>query len=118
MAWRIGETFGDGRCRAASAERNRDPILVVLEWVLPERGLVLEIGSGTGQHVVHFARALPRLIWQPDAELRAFDPHWGVRDLEDVQRAASSAGFALSEVIDMPANNLSLVFRKTVLASA
>jgi len=52
-----------------------------------------------------------------DAELRAFDPKWGVRDLEDVQQAASSAGFALSEVTDMPANNLSVVFRKTASAS-
>jgi len=212
MAWRIGETLSDGRCRAASAERNRDPILAVLARVLPERGLVFEIGSGTGQHIVHFARALSKLVWQPsdvdaelrrsvsawiaqerltnvrepvpldvhqrewpvteadaiicinvlhvapwattpalfagaarvlasggvlylygpyrrggrhiapsnerfDAELRAFDPQWGVRDLEDVQRAASSGGFALSEVTDMAANNLSVVFRKTVIAS-
>ena len=79
MAWRIGETLNDGRCRAASAERNRDPILTVLERVLPERGLVLEIGSGTGQHIVHFARALPRLVWQPtdvDAELRRSVSAW------------------------------------------
>ncbi len=48
-----------------SAERNRAPISKVLSQVLPESGVVLEVGSGTGQHVVHFARAMPNLIWQP-----------------------------------------------------
>lgn len=48
-----------------AAERNREPILAVLQRVLPERGLVLEIASGTGQHVVYFARHLPGLTWQP-----------------------------------------------------
>ena len=41
------------------------PISEVLSQVLPERGVVLEVGSGTGQHVVEFARAMPNLIWQP-----------------------------------------------------
>lgn len=48
-----------------ACERNRRPILEVLEQVLPEQGLVLEIGSCTGQHVVYFARALTALTWQP-----------------------------------------------------
>ena len=58
---------------SAAAERNKDPILTVLESVLPATGSVLEIASGTGQHVCFFAQALPGLHWQPsepDAPLR------------------------------------------------
>jgi len=208
VAWRMGENLGDGRCSAPAAERNRGPILDVLKRVLPPQGLVLEIGSGTGQHAVHFAKFLPRLVWQPsdldpeyrrsvsawtrhegmanvrepvaldvrqrpwpiaradaivcinvvhvspwaatlalidgartvlsergvlflygpyrraghatapsnekfDAELRAHDPQWGLREVEDIAEAAARAGFALCEVVEMPANNLSLVFRTT-----
>src|SRR3989344_2654005 len=48
-----------------SCERNKDPILAVLKEVLPHSGLVLEIGSGTGQHAAYFASHLPQLTWQP-----------------------------------------------------
>jgi len=48
-----------------------------------------------------------------DASLRARDPAWGVRDLEDVVAAAGRAGLALASVEEMPANNLSAIFRKT-----
>ena len=48
-----------------------------------------------------------------DERLRAEDPRWGVRDLADVERVAKAAGFRLAEVVPMPANNLSLVFRFT-----
>src|SRR3954470_7645385 len=54
-----------GGLHAAATERNRGPILEVLRRVLPPAGLVLEIASGTGQHVVFFAGALPALTWQP-----------------------------------------------------
>ena len=47
-----------------ACERNRDPILSVLRKHFGDRKRVLEIGSGTGQHAVHFAGALPQLIWQ------------------------------------------------------
>ena len=47
-----------------ASERNRDPILGVLQPFFADRLRVLEIGSGTGQHAVHFARALPWLRWQ------------------------------------------------------
>jgi tRNA G46 methylase TrmB len=57
--------YMDAREIAPSPERNKQPILEVLARVLPPRGLVLEIGSGTGQHVAHFAKALPALSFQP-----------------------------------------------------
>jgi cyclopropane fatty-acyl-phospholipid synthase-like methyltransferase len=47
-----------------ACERNREPILEVLREHLADRHRVLEIGSGTGQHAVHFAAALPHLVWQ------------------------------------------------------
>jgi SAM-dependent methyltransferase len=53
------------RLSAPSALRNRAPILEVLRTHLPPTGMVLEIASGTGEHVVHFAEALPSLGWQP-----------------------------------------------------
>src|SRR5436853_2915188 len=55
----------DRRETAPSPERNKQPILDILTRVLPSSGLVLEIGSGTGQHVAHFAKALPGLTFQP-----------------------------------------------------
>ena len=69
----------DGRLVVSSADRNRGPILKVLERVLPKTGLVLEIASGTGQHVVHFAQALRGLSWQPtdmDAACRRSISAW------------------------------------------
>ena len=49
---------------APACERNSDPILAVLREHFADRRHVLEIGSGTGQHAVHFAAALPDLVWQ------------------------------------------------------
>jgi SAM-dependent methyltransferase len=200
----------DGRHYSPSAARNSGPIREVLEKVLPKSGIALEIGSGTGEHVVCFAKALPGLLWQPsdpdpasrasieawlaaeglanirtpvaidtreaswgveddvpfaavislnmihispwesalgllagagrllrpegilylygpfmrggvhtapsnaafDADLKRRDPRWGVRDIDDLVREAASHGLELHEVIEMPANNLSLVFVK------
>lgn len=51
--------------RAPAADRNREPILAVLRDVLPKAGVVLEIASGTGQHVAFFAAELPGLTFQP-----------------------------------------------------
>jgi hypothetical protein len=47
-----------------ASERNRGPILAVLREHFADRHSVLEVGSGTGQHAVHFAAALPQLLWQ------------------------------------------------------
>lgn len=193
--------------QAPAAARNRQPILDVLTPRLPARGLVLEIASGSGEHIVHFAEALPDLVFQPsdpspearasiddwaqslalgnvrlalaldaagdlwplecanavlccnmihiapweaavgliagasrilqkdgtlylygpyrrggrhtapsneafDLDLRRRNPAWGVRDLETVASLAEAQGFGLPEIIDMPANNLSLVFKR------
>jgi len=179
----------------------------VLQSILPECGLVLEVASGTGEHIVHFARTFPKLLWQPsdpepsalrsieawragsglpnllpvvsldaragqwpvagadavlainmvhispwaatvglirgarrllgagaplylygayrqagvetapsneafDASLRARNPEWGLRNLDEVVSEAEANGFALELVQSMPANNLSVVFRK------
>ena len=75
-----------GRSRAAdarhfspSAARNRGPILEGLSCILPKKGIVLEIGSGTGEHAVHFAKALSCLDWlprDPDAASRASIKAW------------------------------------------
>ncbi|SAK86836.1 SAM-dependent methyltransferase [Caballeronia catudaia] len=76
------------RRRAPAAERNRDAILSVLARVLPPDGIVLEIASGTGQHAVHCASALPGIVWQPsdpDADARnsiaAWRAHAGLANL-------------------------------------
>ncbi|QGM44772.1 DUF938 domain-containing protein [Methylocystis heyeri] len=199
--------MSDKRLYSAAAARNREPILSVLRGVLPARGLVLEVASGSGEHVVHFAAALPRVTFAPsdpgqkaresvaawiassglenvqpplaldaaqapwpiaradaiicinmvhispwaatmglfenaaailptgaplylygpykrdgahiaqsnadfDAGLRAQDPSWGVRDLEEVADLGRRAGFDGPETVEMPANNLSLIFRR------
>jgi SAM-dependent methyltransferase len=198
----------DARRHWPAAERNKDAILGVLKRVLPKNGLVLEIASGTGQHVSHFAAALPALEWQPsepdaemhasiaawieaeslknvrppialdvgrqpwpveradaivccnmihiapwhatldlmrgagqmlasggllflygpyrrggahtapsneafDATLRTRNADWGLRDLESVEEIARSQGFTLDEVVAMPSNNFSIIFRRT-----
>lgn len=192
---------------APATARNREPIRQVLEGVLPGRGAVLEIASGTGEHAVYFAGAFPALEWQPsdrepaalasirawveeaglanlrppvaldvevepwpveradaivcinmihiapwsaceallagagrrlapgaplclygpwfvrgretapsnlafDASLRQRDPAWGVRWLHEVEAAAARHGLRLEGTVDMPANNLTVLFRR------
>ena len=198
----------DGRLASPSAERNRGVIAGVLSQVLPQSGLVLEVGSGTGQHAVHFARLMPHLTWQPteqdedclrsisawaaveplanvrqplyldvtdtrwpieladaiicinmihispwsttqallrgakhilppagllclygpfrvagkhtaasnrafDAQLRAINSEWGVRDLDAVSTEARAYNIELARTFEMPANNLIAIYRKS-----
>ena len=77
----------DPRLDYPSAGRNRDAILDVLTRVLPMEGTVLEIASGSGQHISYFASNLPALRWQPsdpDAEvfpsIQAWTRHQGVEE--------------------------------------
>jgi hypothetical protein len=57
--------MSDHRQYAPATLRNRDFILDVLREVLPAKGDILEIASGSGEHVVHFARSLPSFVFQP-----------------------------------------------------
>jgi len=198
----------DRRQRSPSTARNRERLLTVLQRVLPAEARVLEIASGTGEHAVFFAAAMPGWRWQPsdpDADaresitawmeaeglanvappialdvrdaawgvegpfdaivainmihispweatlglmagagrllreggllvtygaykragrhtapsneqfeqwLKARDPSFGVRDMADVEAAAMARGLRLREVVEMPANNFSLVFAR------
>ena len=68
--------MNDDRQYAPATMRNREFILDVLRNVLPTTGVILEIASGSGEHIVYFARNLPDLVFQPsdpdpDARLSA-----------------------------------------------
>jgi len=88
-----------GTLHSAPAQRNTVPILDVLQRVLPDRGTVLELASGTGQHVIAFADKLRQLQWQPsdiDAELR-----------DSVARRIDAAGLAnVAAPIELDATHL------------
>ena len=78
----------DERRSAPAALRNREAIAAVLGDWLPSSGLVLELASGTGQHVVHFAPLFPMLEWQPSdpdagalASIAAWQTHAGYANL-------------------------------------
>ena len=71
-----------------STARNREPILEVLRSRLPERGAVLEVAAGAGEHAAHNAAALPGLAWRPTdrdptalASIAAWRDHVGVANL-------------------------------------
>jgi cyclopropane fatty-acyl-phospholipid synthase-like methyltransferase len=71
----------DARQISPSTARNRDVILAVLRRALPPRASVLELASGTGEHAVHVAAALPEITWQPS-------------DPDDAARASIAAWIA------------------------
>jgi len=67
------------RLTSPATARNREPILAVLQRVLPQNARVLELASGAGEHAVFMARAMPGVIWQPsdpDAGARASIAAW------------------------------------------
>ena len=67
------------KLEAPAAARNREPIADVLAQELPASGKVLEVASGTGEHVIHFAARFPHLQWQPsdpDAKARSSIAAW------------------------------------------
>ena len=70
---------GDARQHAPATKRNAGFIIDVLKDVLPAKGHVLEIASGSGEHVIAFAQAMPALTWQPSdpfAESRSSVDAW------------------------------------------
>lgn len=97
--------MGDARGSAPSVERSREAVLAALRRVLPPRGLVLEVASGTGRHAVYFGAAFPTLYWQPsevDAAARASIAAWvfssGLRNVHmPLELDASEAPWPLSE---------------------
>lgn len=63
--WMPGDDGGTDKRHAPATLRNRDAIAAVLAEWLPDTGTVLEVASGSGEHVVHFAATFPALHWQP-----------------------------------------------------
>ncbi len=91
-----GQDFGDGRLDAPAFHRNHQAIVeAITPYVNGLEGHALEIGSGTGQHVVSFAEAFPKLMWWPS------DPVDAHRVSIDAWAAASKlANIAPSVAID------------------
>lgn len=82
-----------------ACERNKGPILSVLAGALADRRRVLEIGSGTGQHAVYFARRLAHVVWQP-TELEACLS--GLSARVDLEGGANIAAPLPLDVTDLP----------------
>ena len=97
-----------------ACERNKEPILSVLRACFADRTLVLEIGSGTGQHAVYFARHLPHLAWQPTEQLNYLP------DLAARVRLEGGANLRPPTVLDVrqavwPARSVDAVFTANTL---
>lgn len=98
---------------AESCVQNRDPILAVLGTLFADRHRVLEIGSGTGQHAVYFAAAMPHLVWQT-ADVPAH--HAGICAwLEDASLANVLPPLALDVNDDWPRGRYDAVFSANTL---
>ena len=91
-----------------AAERNRQPILQVLNALLPSTGRALEVASGTGQHAVHFVAAMPWLAWQ--ASDRAEHLPGIVQWLDEAALANTPPPLELDVAGDWPAAGFDAVF--------
>lgn len=85
---------------SVAAERNKGPILEVLKRSLPLAGQVLEIASGTGQHVLYFAAQLPHLVWQPTERAEA-----GALELDTHRQRVGLANVRSARVLDVLAGS-------------
>jgi cyclopropane fatty-acyl-phospholipid synthase-like methyltransferase len=85
---------------SAAAERNKQPIGAQLLQLLPSAGRVLEIASGTGQHVAHFAQLLPGISWQPTD--RGDDDLAQLESRRHLERAANILPAAKLDVLEQP----------------
>ena len=96
-----------------ACERNQDAILAVLREHFADRTRVLEIGSGTGQHAVHFARALAHLVWQASdvAENLPTIRQW----LADAPRPNAPAPLVFDINVTPPAGAFDAVFSANTL---
>lgn len=84
-----------------ACERNKGPILAVLERWLPRPARVLEVGSGTGQHAVHFTQRIAQLLWHP-TELTPNLPALQARiGAEDRNRIASGSQLNDAAALDV-----------------
>ena len=99
-----------------ACERNQEPILLVLRHWLPPRARVLEVGSGSGQHAVHFARHLAGLQWQPSdraetlGDLRERISLEGRRDLAPGARLADPIELDVDRTDQWPQGPYEAVF--------
>ena len=98
----------DRRRHSPSAARNRDVILETLSQHLPARGNVLEIASGSGEHIVHFAAAHPRLRFQPTdpdpdsrASIDAWSRHLGLTNVCPAIALDTAHSFSLANDVDV-----------------
>jgi cyclopropane fatty-acyl-phospholipid synthase-like methyltransferase len=97
-----------------ACERNKEPILEVLRRAFAGRAQVLEIGSGTGQHAVHFAAHLQDLVWHPTERLA------GLTALESRVRLQGSSNLRAPAVLDVnqkvwPVRSIDAVFSANTL---
>jgi len=86
----MADALPDGRLVAPSAERNAAPIFERLAGYVPDNGIVLELASGTGQHIATLAKIYPDVMWQPSdasdermVSINAWRAHMGADNLLD-----------------------------------